>query len=80
VSYPHDTNSSFDGGYKVSINSVEFSPQATPEVLAALRQIAGPEGSQFQVALNAATGEYIDRRQKVLPRKHVTTSFAASLG
>jgi hypothetical protein len=79
VSYPHETNSSFNGGCKAPTNSGELSPQATPEMLAALRQIAEAEGRQFQVVFDEAMREYIDRRQKVSPRTHVTTSFAASL-
>ena len=79
MSYPHETNSSFDGDCKASINSGEFSSQATPEVLAALRQMAEAESRQLQVALDAAVHEHIDRRQKALPRMHVTTSFATSL-
>ena len=69
MSYPHETNSSFDGDCKASINSGEFSSQATPEMLAALRQIAEAEGRQFQVVLDAAVREYIDWRQKVPPSK-----------
>lgn len=80
MSYPHDTNSSFDGDCQAPINSEEFSSQTTPEVLAALRQIAEAEGRQFQVVFDEAMHEYIDRRQKELPRNHVMTSFAASLG
>jgi hypothetical protein len=79
VSYPHETNSSFDGDCKAPINSEEFSSQGTPEALAALRQIAEAESRQLQVVLDAAVREYIDRRQKVLPRMHVMTSFAVSL-
>ena len=79
MSYPQDTNSSFGGDCKASINSGEFSSQATPEVLAALRQIAEAEGRQLQVVLDEAMREYIDRRQKAHPRKHVMTSFAVSL-
>jgi hypothetical protein len=69
VSYPHETNSSFNGGCKAPTNSGEFSSQATPEMLAALRQIAEAEGRQFQVVLDAAVREYIDWRQKVPPSK-----------
>ncbi len=80
MSYPHDTNNSFDGDCKAPTNSEEFSSQATPEVLAALRQIAEAEGRQLQVVLDEGMYDYIDRRQKVLPRNNVMTSFAASLG
>ena len=57
----------------------KFSSQATPEVLAALRQIAEAEGRQFQAVLDDAMREYIERRQKERPRQHVMASFASSL-
>ncbi len=79
MSYPHETNNSFDGDCKAPTNSGEFSSQATPEVMAALRQIAEAEGRQFQVVFDEAMREYIDRRQMAPLRMHVTTSFAASL-
>lgn len=57
----------------------KFSSQAAPEVLAALRQIAEAEGRQFQSILDEALRDYIDRRQKERPRRHVMSAFAASL-
>lgn len=57
----------------------KFSSQATPEVLAALRQIADAQGRQFQAVLDEALREYIDRQQKERPRRHVLESFAASV-
>lgn len=58
----------------------KFSSQATPEVLSALRQIADSEGRQFQSVLDEALREYIERKQKGLPRRHVMDAFADSLG
>ena len=57
----------------------EFSYQASPEVLAALRQIAENQGRQFQAVLDEALRDYIDRQQKDRPRRHVMASFASSL-
>ena len=57
----------------------KFSSQATPEVLAALRQIADAQGRQFQAVLDEALREYIVRQQKERPRRHVLESFAASV-
>ena len=57
----------------------KFSSQASPEVLAALRQIAQAQGRQFQAVLDEALQEYIDRQQNDRPRRHVLRSFAASL-
>jgi predicted transcriptional regulator len=57
----------------------EFSYQESPEVLAALRQIAENQGRQFQAVLDEALRDYIDRQQKDRPRRHVMASFASSL-
>jgi hypothetical protein len=57
----------------------KFSSQASPEVLAALRQIAENQGRQFQAVLDEALRDYIDRQQKERPRRHVMASFASSM-
>lgn len=57
----------------------KFSSQATPDVLASLRQIAESQGRQFQAVLDDALRDYIDRQQKERPRRHVMASFASSL-
>ncbi len=62
-----------------SIVRQKFSSQASPEVLAALRQIAQAQGRQFQAVLDEALRDYIDRQQKEQPRRHVMASFAQSL-
>ena len=62
-----------------TITREKFPSQATPEVLAALRQIAKSQGRQFQAVLDEALRDYIDRQQKERPRRHVLTAFASSL-
>ncbi|MCZ2415253.1 MAG: hypothetical protein LC136_13480 [Burkholderiales bacterium] len=57
----------------------KFSSQAAPEVLAALRRIAESQGRQFQAVLDEALRDYIDRHQKVRPRRHVMAAFAESV-
>jgi len=57
----------------------KFSSQASPEVLAAVRQIAESQGRQFQAVLDEALRDYIDRQQTDRPRRHVIDAFAASL-
>ena len=57
----------------------EFSSQAAPEVLAALRQIAEAQGRQFQAVLGDALRDYIDRHHRERPRRHVMAAFASSL-
>ncbi|MBT9613714.1 MAG: hypothetical protein IV108_10675 [Burkholderiales bacterium] len=57
----------------------KFSSQATPEVLHALRAIADSEGRQFQSVLDEALREYIERKAKGQPRRHVLAALASSL-
>lgn len=57
----------------------KFSSQAAPDVLAGRRQIAESQGRQFQVVLDDALRDYIDRQQKIRPRRHVMAPFASSL-
>lgn len=57
----------------------KFSSQASPEVLAALRNIAESEGRQFQAVLDEALREYIEQKAKGRPRRHVMEAFADSL-
>lgn len=57
----------------------EFSFQAAPEVLAALRQIAESHGRQFQSVLDEALRDYLDRHQQDQPRRNVLASFEASM-
>lgn len=57
----------------------KFSSQASPRVLASLRQIAESQGRQFQAVLDEAMREYIDRQQRERPRRHAMAAFASSL-
>ncbi|HLF95698.1 MAG TPA: hypothetical protein VI457_01015 [Methylococcaceae bacterium] len=57
----------------------ELIPQATPEVLAALRRIADNEGRQLQSVLDEALREYIERKEQGRPRRQVLDAFAHSV-
>lgn len=57
----------------------KFSSQAEPEVLSSLRAIAEQEGRQFQSVLDEALREYIERKEKGRPRRHVLAALASSL-
>lgn len=57
----------------------KFSSQASPEVLAALREIARAEGRQFQSVLDEAMRDYVERKRSGRPRRHVLAAFADSL-
>ena len=59
---------------------VKFATQADPELLAALRQIAGHEGRQLQSLVDEALREYVERKQGKAPRKHIMQALQASLG
>ena len=57
----------------------KFSSQASPELLAALREIACKEGRQFQVVLEEAIGQYLEDRDREKPRASVIAHFQASV-
>lgn len=57
----------------------KFSSQAAPGVLRSLRAIAESEGRQFQAVLDEALREYIERKEKGQPRKHVLAALASSI-
>lgn len=57
----------------------KFSAQAAPEVLSALQKIAESEGRPIQEILDEALREYIERKEKGLPRRQAMDAFAQSL-
>ncbi len=57
----------------------KFSSRASPDVLAALRELALAQGRQFQAVLDDAMREYLERQNKTRPRQQVMASFASSL-
>lgn len=57
----------------------KFSSQASPELLAAMREIAKREGRQFQAILDEAMRDYIERKAKDRPRRHVLEAFQEGL-
>ena len=62
-----------------TLNREKFSSQASPDVLAALRDLAAVQGRQFQSVLDDAMRDYLERQTKTRPRQHVMASFASSL-
>ena len=63
----------------MDMQSVKFSSQASPETLAAMREIARIEGCQFQVVVQEAMEEYIANRNRETPRPEVMAHFRASV-
>ncbi len=65
----------------LSTTHKNFTFQITPdpEVLNALEKIAEAEGRSIQVVLNEALREYIERKEKGLPRYHTLDAFSESL-
>ncbi len=57
----------------------KFSSQASPELLAAIREIARKEGRLFQAVLEEAMREYIENRAHEKPRASVMAHFQASV-
>ena len=62
-----------------TLNREKFSSQASPDVLAALRDLAAVQGRQFQSVLDDAMRDYLERQTKTRPRQRVMASFASSL-
>jgi len=62
-----------------TLNREKFSSQASPDVLAALRDLAAVQGRQFQSVLDDAMRDYLERQTKTRTRQHVMASFASSL-
>lgn len=56
-----------------------LSTQSAPQMLPASRQLADPQGGQFQAVLDEALRDYTGRQQEGRPRRHVLASFASSL-
>ncbi len=57
----------------------KFSSQASPELLAAIRDIARKDGRHFQAVLEDALREYIESRSQERPRASVMAHFQASV-
>jgi hypothetical protein len=58
---------------------VKFATQADPEVLAALRKMAGQEGRQLQALVDEALREYIAQKQGNAPRRRVIQALHDSM-
>ena len=57
----------------------KFSSQASPELLATVREIARKEGRHFQAVLEEAMREYVENRSKEKHRASVMAHFQASV-
>ena len=57
----------------------KFSSQASPELLAAVREVARKEGRHFQAVLEDALREYLENRTRDKPRASVMAHFQASV-
>ena len=57
----------------------KFSSQASPELLAAMREIARQDGRHFQAVLEDALRAYVENRALDKPRASVMAHFQASM-
>lgn len=57
----------------------EFSSRASPDLLAALRDIARSKGRRFDAVLEDALKEYLENRALGKPRASVMARFQASV-
>ena len=56
----------------------KFASQVKPEILAEIRSIAQSEGRQFQVIVEEAFADLIEKRKSSSPRKHVMQAYKQS--
>ena len=57
----------------------KFSSQASPDLLAAMREVARNEGRHFQTVLEDVMREYLDNKTRQKVRPEVMAHFNASL-
>lgn len=57
----------------------KFSAQADETLLVEIKEIAKKEGKQFQVIINEAFEDLVEKRKQTKPRKHVMAIFEQSL-
>ena len=57
----------------------KFSTQADEKLLEEMKDLAKKEGKQFQVLVNEAFQDLIEKKQQTKPRKHVIAHFEKSL-
>lgn len=57
----------------------KFSAQADEKILNEVKHIAKSEGKQFQVLINEAFSDLVEKRKQSKPRKSVINSFERSL-
>lgn len=57
----------------------KFSAQADEKLLYEVKEIAQKEGKQFQVLINEAFEDLVEKRKQTRPRKNVMAIFEQSL-
>ena len=57
----------------------KFSAQADINLLYEIKEIAKNEGKQFQVIINEAFKDLVEKKKQTSPRKHVMAIFEQSL-
>lgn len=60
-------------------NREEFSAQADPEILRALYELARKEGCNFQMLIDEAFRDLLEKRKNAEPRPHVMDAYRSSL-
>ena len=57
----------------------KFSTQADENLLEEVKKLAEKEGKQFQVLVNEAFEDLVEKKKQTKPRKHVMAHFEKSL-
>ena len=57
----------------------KFSTQADTDLLKKIKELAQKEGKQFQVLVNEAFEDLVEKKTQTKPRKHIMAYFEKSL-
>jgi hypothetical protein len=63
----------------VTVNREKFATQVDPEVLTAVRELAGKEGRQLQALVDEALSDLLEKYKGSRPRADVMALYQASL-
>lgn len=56
----------------------KFATQVSPQVLAAVRELARKEGRQLQALVDEALADLVEKHKQGRPRSHVMAAYQAS--
>ncbi len=55
-----------------------FATQVNSEIISAVRRLADEEGREFEVLVEEALADLLEKRKRAVPRAHVVDAYLAS--